>query len=120
MDQLLLYKNEALDAVIEWMGTSKLAFLNNPMFEVIELEQPKHRPNKSGNQISLLDLFAILYDRGLVSKNWSSFSLCFSDGPDSSENSQSSIKRTIFELSVSLQSYSDSLNLVVTLTKLEQ
>jgi hypothetical protein len=73
------------------MGSTLLAFLNNPLFEVIDLEKPKHRPNKSGNQISLLDLFAILYDRGLVSKSWSSFFLCFSDGSDSSENSQSSI-----------------------------
>jgi len=90
-DQLLLYKNEALDAIIEWTGSSLLEFLNNPMFEVTELEKPKSRTNKINNQISLIDLFAILYDRGLVKKSWSTLFLCFNDGSVSMEDSKDSV-----------------------------
>jgi hypothetical protein len=85
VDQLLLYKNEALDGVIEWTGTNLFTFLNNPLFEVTELEKQKQK--QCSNLISLLDLFAILYDRGLVSKSWSTLFLCFNGGSTSFEDS---------------------------------
>jgi hypothetical protein len=35
VDELLIYKNEAFDSLVEWTGTTLFKFLSSPMFEVI-------------------------------------------------------------------------------------
>ena len=74
MDELLVYKNVAFDAIMELTGQRGFSIFSSPLFSVAVSTKYNEKlarsalPKKNSNLsslISLLDLVAILNDQGL-------------------------------------------------------